>query len=188
MNRNIIIFIIVSVVVAVIVFFAITKKSSNNFGDATVLLLEEGRYVLACDDANSIYKIILDMQKEYAEDPEKYSGLDNISDNPENLSKTMKEFEESMNDFNAKLQVLYAGDEVKLEAVLDMVGRKIAEIMQVSILESFKMISKEDSKEYINIEFCGADPKEGWVSPFDQDLTSVFDRSEDTEAGDNGTK
>ena len=179
MNRNIIIFIIVSVVVAGIVFFAITKKSANNFGDATVMLFEEGKDALACDDAKSIYKIILDMQKEYTDDPQKYSGLDNISDNPEEMSKTMKEFEKSMNDFNTKLQILYANDETKLEAVLDMVGRKIAEIMQVSILESFKMISKEDSKEYINIEFCGVDPKEGWVSPFDQDLTTVFDRSVD---------
>ncbi len=192
MNRNIIIFIIVSVVVAIIVFFAITKKSSNNFGDATIVLLEEGRFSLACDDAKSIYGIILDMQKEYAEDPEKYSGLDNISDNPGDLSKTMKKFEKSVNDFNNKVQILYAGDEVKLEASLDMIGRRFSEIMQISILESFKRISKEDSKEYINIEFCGAEPKEGWVSPFDQDLTSVFDRTEDgevtgdTEATDNG--
>lgn len=186
MNRNIIIFIIISVVVAVIVFFAMTRKSSNNFGDATVVLLEEGRYSLACDDAKSIYEIILDMQKEYSEDPSKYSGLDNISDNPENLSKTMKEFEKSMNDFNNKLQILYANDEVKLETVLDMVGRRIAEIMQVSILESFKMISKKDSEEYINIEFCGAEPKEGWVSPFDQDLSSIFDRTDEPKASDNG--
>ena len=191
MNRNIIIFIIVSVVVAIIVFFAITNKSSNNFGDATVVLLEEDRYSLACDDAKYIYDIILDMQEEYTEDPNKYSGLDNISDNPEDLSKTMKKFDKSMNDFNNKLQILYAGDEVKLEAVLDMIGRSIAEIMQVSILESFKRISKEDSEEYIDIEFCDAEPKEGWVSPFDQDLTTIFDRSEegeatgDTEASDN---
>ena len=181
MNRNIIIFIIIGVVVAIIVVFAMTNKSSNNLGDATVVLLEEGKDSLACSDAKSIYEIILDMQEEYAEDPNKYSGIDNISDNPEDLSKTMKEFENSMNEFNNKLQILYANDETKLEEILDMIGRRIAEIMQVSILESFKMISKEDSEEYINIEFCGAEPKEGWVSPFDQDLSSVFDRTEETE-------
>lgn len=162
MNRNIIILIVVAVAIVVTVFMISNKDDAvKDFGNATMKLLEDNKTVLACDDAKNLYSMILKMNNEDKENPEKY-------DMDDNLSQAMIDFEEATTKFNNNLEIFYQNDPAGFESAQYMMGDAVSQIVVVSTMETVGSITSDESKEYLNIQFCGAKPKEGWISPLDQ--------------------
>lgn len=162
MKRNIIILIIVAVAIVVTVFVVSNKDDvAKDFGNATMKLLEDNKTVLACSDAKNLYSMILKMNNEDRENPEKYDVEDNSS-------QTMKDFENATMKFNNNLELFYKNDPAGFESAQYMMGDAVSQMVEVSTMETVGSITSDESKEYLDIVFCGAKPKDGWVSPFDQ--------------------
>ena len=161
MIRNIIILMVVAVAIVVAVFVISNKgEVSEDFGNATIKLLEDNKTVLACDDAKTLYSMILKMNNEDRETPEEF-------DSENNTSQGMIEFEDATMKFNSKLEIFYQNDPAGFESAQYMMGEAVSQMVVVSTMESVGSITSKESTEYLNIQFCGAKPKDGWVSPFD---------------------
>ena len=161
MKRNIIILIIVAVAIVVTVFVVSNKGgASKNFGNATMKLLEDNTTILACDDAKTLYGMILNMNNEDKINPEKY-------DTEDNSSQAMIVFEEATMKFNSNLEIFYKNDPAGFESAQYMMGDAVSQMVVVSTMETVGSITSDESNEYLEITFCGAKPKDGWVSPFE---------------------
>ncbi len=161
MKRNIIILMVVAVAIVVTVFVVSNKDAvPKNFGNATMKLLEDNKSALACDDAKTLYGMILKMNNEDRETPEEY-------DIEDNASQAMIDFENATIKFNSNLEILYKADPAGFESAQYMIGDAVSQMVVVSTMESVGSITSDESKEYLDIQFCEAKPKDGWVSPFD---------------------
>ena len=161
MNRNIIIILVVAVAIVVTVFVISNKSGSKeSFGNATMKLLEDNKTVLACTDAKSLYDMMLTVNNEDKENPEK-------DDTKSNLSQAMIDFEDATTQFNTKLEIFYQNDPAGFESAQYMMGDAVSQMVAVSTLETVGSITSDERKEYLDIQFCGVEPKEGWMSPLE---------------------
>ena len=163
MKRNIIILMVVAVAIVVTVFVVSSKDAvPKNFGNATMKLLEDNKSALACDDAKALYGMILNMNDEDKINPEKYDSKDSSS-------QAMLDFEDATMKFNGNLEIFYKNDPAGFESAQYMMGDAVSQMVVVVAMETSGSITNDESKEYLDIMFCGAKPKDGWVSPFEQD-------------------
>ena len=162
MMRNIIILMVVAVVIVITVFVVSNKGGvPKDFGNATMKLLEDNKTVLACDDAKALYSMILKMNSDGSGTPEEFSDKDS-------LSQAMIDFEDATMKFNTNLEVFYQNDPAGFESAQYMMGDAVSQMVVVSTMETVGDIASDESKVYLDVTFCGVTPKDGWVSPFDQ--------------------
>ena len=162
MKRNIIILIIVAVAIVVAVF-VVSKKDGvpKDFGKATMKLLEDNQTILACDDAKALYSMILKMNSDGSGTPEEFSDKDSSS-------QAMIDFEDATMRFNTNLEIFYQNDPAGFESAQYMMGDAVSQMVVVSTMETVGAITSDESKVYLDVTFCGVTPKDGWISPFDQ--------------------
>jgi len=165
MNKNFIILIIVAVSVVVIIIIGNSQyKSSSNktFGNSTLKLIKNEDYRLSCNDSKMLSKMLVALQKDYAEYPELMGETSN-----DNMTPAMKEFQSSMNYLNDQIELTYKDNIIIMDNAQAGIGEGVQNVFQVSIMSNLDMISIDDLDEYLNIVFCGKQVSEGWVSPLD---------------------
>lgn len=181
MKKGILVLVIICAVAALVFFMGKKDRDAaitdGNFGDATLVLIDGGKYQLSCEDAKSLAGMISDINKDFADNPELSAEVA-----PDNMTPAMKKFEATMDIFGKQLETKLGDNKTLMEEVFQGIGEGVSNVFQVSIMTHLGMIPQEKLDEYINVTYCGVAPAEGYVSPLEMDVENL-----DIPSSENGT-
>lgn len=160
--KNGIIAAVVVVVLVVVGYFSYTKFMVKPFGYETIAKMDKGNYKIACGDAKKLIVMMNDINKNFAENP---SMEDKASE--ETMTSAMKKFETSMDNFGNAIEKKFSTDNETKEKVFSGIGEDVSQIFQVAAFNRLGMITQENVEDFIDVTFCNAKPKEGYISPLD---------------------
>lgn len=139
--------------------------ADRNFGKATMDLIDKGDISIACSDAKSIVNMIENINTDFATN-------DNLSldMSPENMTESMKIFEATMDIFGKQLEEKYSKDITKMEEVYNNIGNGFTNVFQVVLMKHLGIIDDSKVNEFIDVTYCGVEPKEGYISPLEMEI------------------